>query len=156
MCGSLVRSQMGSSHKSPSSSLAQDTALSRRRRGFKSPWGRYCFYEGAFAPSSYPFLYARSVPLLALLPYDFKTPTGLIWKQIFLARCSQEIIFPSSDNTKHESFSQKHALLAQANRVVTNIGVYAEIYFERPPVLVKGDREKTTEPFKRALRPTCR
>ena len=27
--------------KSPSSSLAQDTALSRRRRGFESPWGRH-------------------------------------------------------------------------------------------------------------------
>ena len=27
--------------KSPSSSLAQDTAFSRRRRGFESPWGRH-------------------------------------------------------------------------------------------------------------------
>ena len=42
MCGSLVRSQVSSccQEPSPSSSPVQDTALSRRRRGFKSPWGR--------------------------------------------------------------------------------------------------------------------
>jgi hypothetical protein len=47
MYGSLVRIQHGSPDlrkffdTSPSSSLAQDTALSRRRRGFESRWGRH-------------------------------------------------------------------------------------------------------------------
>ena len=36
---------------SPSSSLVQDTALSRRKQGFKSPWGRIFFKEGKYMPN---------------------------------------------------------------------------------------------------------
>ena len=44
-------------HASPSSSLAKDTALSRRRRGFKSPWGRHFFSavpRRGFEPETLP------------------------------------------------------------------------------------------------------
>src|SRR4030043_448676 len=34
---------------SPSSSQAKDTGLSRRRQGFKSPWGRQYYYRKASA-----------------------------------------------------------------------------------------------------------
>ena len=36
----LISSFLLKTWKSPSSSLAQDTGLSRRRRGFESRWGR--------------------------------------------------------------------------------------------------------------------
>ena len=42
--------------ESPSSSQAQDTGLSRRRRGFESRWGRHSF-----------FVFAPVIPILRLL-----------------------------------------------------------------------------------------
>ena len=43
----------------------------------------YCTF---YTKGQAPVLYARSVPLLALLPYDFKTPTGLSQGGLFLVR----------------------------------------------------------------------
>ena len=58
----------GKFHTSPSSSLAQDTALSRRRHRFKSGRGRQ-FKKGHFSSERWPFFFGSSQKILRYLSF---------------------------------------------------------------------------------------